>query len=97
VAAKQGDQDVTIRNVNGHKDDKRDYVDLTWPEQLYVLADHLVTAALTEFYSLLAIFFTPPSISPVTNSARSEPNLLSTSCERNYRTARIGQTSSTLP
>jgi hypothetical protein len=36
------------RQVKGHRDDERDYVDLTRPEQLNVLADHCGTAALND-------------------------------------------------
>jgi hypothetical protein len=36
------------RHVNDHQDDKRDFADLTGPEQVNVLADHSATAALDE-------------------------------------------------
>lgn len=50
-------------HLRGHQADKRDYDDLTGPEQLSVLADHRATVALqdlraagqlTEFYPLPA-------------------------------------------
>jgi hypothetical protein len=36
------------RHIKSHKDDEREFDDLTRPEQLNVLADHGATAALDE-------------------------------------------------
>jgi hypothetical protein len=39
------------RHVKSHQDEKRDFADLTRPEQLNVLADHRARAALNELHA----------------------------------------------
>jgi hypothetical protein len=102
--------DLFSLRVRGHQDDERDYVDLTRPERLNVLADHRATDALddlrvqldnphnsTHFPPDEAIFVMPPDISLVANSARSKLNSLRTSFGRTYKNPTIGQTRSLIP
>jgi hypothetical protein len=75
---------IVLLHLRSHQDEIRDYADLTRPEQLNGLTDHRATCCTqypsrsgkpqrsTHYSPAEAIFMTPPGISPVANSARSD-------------------------
>jgi hypothetical protein len=95
--------------VRGHQDDKRDYDDLTRPEQLNVLADHRASTALqdlcvagqpTRFYPLPACrgYLRDTSGDILNREQRTlRTEFLGASFERTYRNATIGQIRSMIP
>jgi hypothetical protein len=92
------------RHVKSHQDEKRDFADLTRPEQLNVLADYRATAAFDELRAARkkkkqSSTHYPPAADElsVAKYARSEPNSLSTSFERTSKNAMTGQTTSMIP